>query len=208
MSEDDRRYTYRYERVLIDAARVLSPTLPGMTITLAGEHVEMLRNVVQYLGRLSTFVDAYEQDTYLVPDEADWDAITEMVAELEYRLMGSENVPFGINQRIVATYVVAKDGDGTFEANSEVVPVGYYWVIECASLSNFSGQRGTAFVSVVHSSGTFYAAVKNALPQYERVFTPKPLVLAAGDYVKFSQGNVLDLDSMRFGLWGYSVKIP
>jgi len=208
MTEEERRHPYRYDRVLIESARVLDPQLAPVTVCLSGAHVEMLRNIVHYLDRPTTFVDTYEEDTYLVPDEADLENVATSVAELEYALMGNDNLPFGINERLVETYVVAKDGDGTFEANSSAVPAGYYWVVECAALSNFSGQRGTAFVSVVHAAGTFYAAIKNLLPQYERVFTPKPLTLSPGDYVRFSQGNVLDLDSLRCGVWGYKIKIP
>jgi len=208
MTEEERRYPYRYDRVLIDAARVLSPELPGITITLSGAHVEMLRNLMLYLDRPTSFVATYEEDTYLVPDDTDLETIATVVAELEYKLMGSENLSFGINERWAESSVVVKDGAGTFEASSTPVPAGYYYVMQRSSFANFSGQRGVAFISIVHDGTTYYALAQQTMLQYEPLAYSSPLVLSEGDYVKFSQGNVLDLDSLRYGVWGYKIKIP
>lgn len=208
MTEEERRYNYRYDRILIESARVLDPQLAPVTVCLSGAHVEMLRNIVHYLDRPTTFVETYEDDTYLVPDEADLETIATAVAELEYVLMGSENLSFGINERWAESSVVAKDGAGTFEASSTPVPPGYFYVLQRASLANFSGQRGAAFISIVHDGTTYYASAQQTMLQYEPLVHSSVLVLAAGDYVKFSQGNVLDLDSLRYGVWGYKIKIP
>ena len=97
MDEEQGWLKYRYDRILIESSRIITPTLPGCTVVLNGAQVEMLRNCAHYLDRRSTFVSEYGDLTYETPDNDDWDDIRAQVADLEEKLMGDVNVPFGLS---------------------------------------------------------------------------------------------------------------
>lgn len=82
-----RRHKYAVNRILIPAARILSPEFNAIVVFLTGSHVEILRNLLAYATRENTFVDEYHNEYYLSPDSEDWDSISAIVAELEYMLM-------------------------------------------------------------------------------------------------------------------------
>ena len=83
-----RRKTYYEPRVLVDTESVLNNTFPDVLLCLTGEQANMLRNMTQYLHRRSTFAQDLETGYYAAPDESDWDTISALVADLEYKLMG------------------------------------------------------------------------------------------------------------------------
>lgn len=89
MADPLRRHKYAFNRILIPAARILSPEFNAVYIFLTGSHVEILRNLLDYANRENTFVDEYHDGYYLSPDATDWDSIGAIVAELELMLMGT-----------------------------------------------------------------------------------------------------------------------
>lgn len=84
-----RRHKYAFNRILIPAARILSPEFNAVYIFLTGSHVEILRNLLDYANRQHTFVDEYHDGYYISPDDTDWALIRLIVAELELMLMGT-----------------------------------------------------------------------------------------------------------------------
>jgi hypothetical protein len=79
---------YYRPRVLIGTADLLDPPLPDMTLVcLTGSELLLLRNVLDYCHRRSTFVVTYGTDTYVTPDNETWDVVQAIVAELEGKLM-------------------------------------------------------------------------------------------------------------------------
>lgn len=84
-----RRHKYALNRILIPAARILSPEFNAAYIFLTGSHVELLRNLLDYANRETTFVDEYHDEYYTSPDSADWQLLQLIVAELELMLMGT-----------------------------------------------------------------------------------------------------------------------
>lgn len=92
MSEDWRVKEYYRTRVLISTDRVINPQLPASIVCLTGAHLEMLRNLTQYLHRRSTFVSEYGEHNYLAPSNEEWDIIQASVADLEEVLMGCEGI--------------------------------------------------------------------------------------------------------------------
>jgi len=90
MSEYESWQVKRYyrPRVLIPYADLVDPPLPEMTIVcLTASELVLLRNVLDYCHRRSTFVVTYGTDFYVAPGHVEWDAIESMVAELEGKLM-------------------------------------------------------------------------------------------------------------------------
>lgn len=92
MTEDWQRKKYYKPRVLIDANRVLSSSFDDIWVCLTGAELEMLRNLTQYLHRHSTFVLDYASHYYITPGNEDWDTIQQIVANLEEKLMGCEDL--------------------------------------------------------------------------------------------------------------------
>lgn len=92
MSETWRHKTYYKPRVLISTERVLDPQFADGLICLTGAELEMVRNLTQYLHRRSTFAESESAAGYLTPDTADWDTIQALVANLEEKIMGCEDL--------------------------------------------------------------------------------------------------------------------
>ena len=98
MSQNWRRKTYYRPRVLVDTERVLNPEFCDVWLCLTGSQLEMLRNLTQYLRRRSTYASEYAANTYLAPTEAEWDDILAIVADLEEKLMGCDDLTTAIEQ--------------------------------------------------------------------------------------------------------------
>lgn len=88
MSEVERRTRYDDRRVLIETERVLASQFRSTLLSLTGAQIELLRNVVAYLNRASTFVTVYAGTYYLTPTACEWDSLQSIVADLEETLMG------------------------------------------------------------------------------------------------------------------------
>lgn len=89
MADVLRRHKYALNRILIPAARILSPEFNAIYVLLTGSHVELLRNLIDYANRETTFVDEYHDDYYTSPDSTDWDLLQLIVSELEELLMST-----------------------------------------------------------------------------------------------------------------------
>lgn len=110
MSEE--RRAYRYDRVLIESDRILSPQFHDAVVFLSGAQIELLRNMTQYLNRLNTYVSEYHPDYYLTPDASDYDAILAIVADMEEKLMGNPNTIWGYSERWTYSSHIAASGGG------------------------------------------------------------------------------------------------
>ena len=136
MSESERRRKYRYDRVLIETARVLSSTFDDAVVFLSGAQLEMLRNVTQYLRRLATYVTEYNPGYYLTPTSADYDDILAIVADLEEQLMGNPNTIWGYKDTYRDVNYTTVSGTGTRTLYYGTVPSGEVWRIEGLTASN------------------------------------------------------------------------
>lgn len=87
MSETWRIKRYYNPRVLIPVSQVVDNPYDGRLIWLSGAETDLLRNLLEYAHRRSTFVSTYRSADYLAPDNEEWDSIESIVAELEAKLM-------------------------------------------------------------------------------------------------------------------------
>jgi len=207
MGDPDRRFAYRDDRILIDSERVLASSFPMVGLVVSGGQLEILRNLVNYGGRLSTFVETYESSTYLAPEEDDWLTIQAILADLELNLMGDENVLWGYAGQWSERLDEEKDGDGTFVKTSAAVPVGYVYVLQSAFLVNTSGPRGHTYIQVNDGVGLHYLEHSNSLPMYNPLTFNGQVALKEGDTVRFSMQACIDGDDLRLGVLGYKMKI-
>lgn len=129
MSVNERTRKYRYGRVLIETARVLSPAFDDAVVFLSGAQLEMLRNVTQYLRRLDTYVSEYTPGYYLTPTVADYDDILSIVADLEETLMGNPNTLWGYKDRLAESEEAWGDGAADVWVVVGPVPEGEVWVL-------------------------------------------------------------------------------
>ena len=90
MSEVWRKKTYYQPRIIVETQRVLESSLKDSLICLTGAEIEMLRNMVHYLERRSTFASEYQQSFYLCPSNEEWDNLMPIVASLQEKLMGCD----------------------------------------------------------------------------------------------------------------------
>lgn len=162
MSESERRRNYRYNRVLIESARVLAPQFDDAVVFLTGAQIEMLRNVTQYLNRLDTYVDEHNLGYYLTPDAADYDDILEIVADLEETLMGNPNTIWGYSDRLSESVGKQLTADGTYNRILFTVPAGKVYIVNQVSSLNEDSAVETRFRI---NTGTATHEIRVADPQ-------------------------------------------
>lgn len=111
-----RRKWYVRDRVLIETARILDPQFDDAIVALSGAQLELLRNLMVYVNRESTFATAYYDRYYLAPTTGEWDSLQSIVADLEEKLMGNGVGGF-YDAYVCVRDVKAVDSDGgTFTA--------------------------------------------------------------------------------------------
>ena len=189
MDEEQASLKYHYDRILIESSRIITPTLPGCTLVLNGAQVEMLRNCVHYLDRRSTFVSEYGAVTYETPDDDDWDEIRAQVADIEEKLMGNENVPWGFNERIVGQVIDTSATAGTNILNSTTVPAGEMWVIDYTNALNVNTACSLVYI-ILYGGGI-------------KVIVEQSTTLAAGQYLKgVPKSTLQEGDNIEFQFFG------
>lgn len=87
-----RRKSFYSKRILIPVEDVLNPPFQEGFVCLTGAQVNIMRNMLKYAHRRSTFVSEYHDAYYLAPDNDEWDAIEAIVADLEEALMGCSEI--------------------------------------------------------------------------------------------------------------------
>jgi hypothetical protein len=92
MSDAWRRKSYYRPRVLVQTDAVLESTFPDAVVCLTGGQVNLLRALLEYADRRSTFVSEYQTDGYLAPTEEEWEQLTDVVAQLEEAMSGCEDI--------------------------------------------------------------------------------------------------------------------
>lgn len=195
-------------RVIVDSKAFLNTEFNDAVLFLTGGHIELMRNLMQYANRRSTWVSDYYIGYYLEPTDADWNLIQQSVAELEYVLMGNNNVIFGYNERIHEWLGGTKTGAGQYNALSTAVPAGYVHRIEAISIRNVTGTRGGTGIFVI-GDATYYAIKYDSTPViYIPLLVTGCFTLEAGDQVNVRMAGCLDGDVIEAGLWGYRMEVP
>ncbi|GAG80732.1 unnamed protein product, partial [marine sediment metagenome] len=137
-----RKHVAPQYRVLVDAKAFLNTQINAAVLYFTPGQIELMRNMMQYANRRTTWVSDYYIGYYLSPDDTDWNLIQAEVADLEDTLMGNNNVLFGYNDRIVEDLGGTKSGAGQYAASSTAVPAGYVHRIEAIFIRNNTGSRG------------------------------------------------------------------
>ncbi len=129
MSEETKQRSYRTLDVLVEGARVLSSSYPTIGVILTGQELEILRNLMNYTQTRGMFVGEYHPNYYLSVDDDDWLAIETILGALEGKLMGNDNVIWGVNDTLHLVQAGTDVGGGTYDQLHTAVPEGETWVI-------------------------------------------------------------------------------
>lgn len=203
-----RRRRYNPSRVLMGVADILDCPYPGDAVFLSGAQLTLLRNLTQYLHRVSTFVSEYQQTSYLVPTGDEWDALEAIVADMERILMGNENTIWGYNDRWFENLGETVSSPGIWYKSSTAVPAGEIHVLEfCWLVNNTTAGGKVRFSTVVDS-------VENRFYYNQTVFQTVPdiyngkVTLREGDVVRMAMMQVNIDDQIEACVWGYKMKVP
>jgi len=208
MSDTDTYYRYTDERVLLLTSQIFRPTAASAVIQLTGAQVEMLRNMTQYLNRPNTYVWEYEIDRYLTPDADNFDDILAIVANLEEKLMGNENVIWGFKERLHAKVEHTQVGAGAYTMTILTVPAGYVYVVNYIVSNN--ANRGLEHVHQICEAAdccNVHIQVTTAAGELA-INTRVNYVLEEGDCVKAVFTTSENGDFMVGRAWGYKMAVP
>lgn len=208
MGENERRRGYAYNRVLIESDRVLDPEFNDAVVFLSGAQIELLRNVTQYLNRLSTYVSEYNPGYYLVPTDEDFDDILEIVADMEETLMGNPNTIWGYKERWVESQSVEGIGAGSTYVDSDPVPEGYVYVLQHWMAVHAGGGPLSSTVYSKADGNEVVLFTAPALASADYALETANLTLSEGDYISF---RVVGLPVSTYGylrVSGYKMAVP
>lgn len=202
------RTNYRYDAILIEASRILSPQFDMQGIWLSGAQVELLRNTMAVLNNPKTFVDEYQDDYYLTATDNDWDTIRATVADLERKLMGNDNVLWGYNDRLLTMQTHIMIAPGTFVQSHDTCPSGEAWVIEGVSIG--TSHTGATVYPLNYVEAVNYAITEVISPIVNTwaVRSGLRVVLSEGDGIRFAWGGVVVDQNLTTFVWGYKMKVP
>jgi len=204
----EQRYGYTYHRVLVDSARILDSQFDDAVIYVTGAQLEMLRNMTQYLHRLSTYVSDYQPGYYLSPTVEDYDDILAIVADLEDVLMGNPNTIWGYKDRWYEAIATQSTGESHTYARTTVVPEGYVYKLEQYSAVHTAGTTCAVLLTldVGGSNPVLYDAP--ALPSDDWVYGPENMTLKEGDRITWRVTG-LPLDDWAYlRVWGHTMVVP
>jgi hypothetical protein len=207
VGEDEFRYRYREDRVLLDYRGFLPDEGVGQAVYLTQSELQMLRNMCGYLDRRSTWVFQYHDGFYNAPSNDDWDMISALVAELEGKLMPSQVTPWGYTDRWLEDLGGVQSGDGNYVGLSTQVPPGYVYVVQGLFGRNDSRSpmRITLYVS---GSGINHPVFNKETPaQYEAVLWDGEMVLKAGESALVYVVGCLNGDLIVASVRGYKMVI-
>lgn len=99
------------------------------------------------------------------------------------------------------------EADGPWVGWTALVPPGYIYVLQCASVCNTSGNRGERYVYFVHGAA-FCKVVHTALPVKDMpdIWRGK-ILLGERDYVYMTHEDCLAGDVIEAAVWGYKMRV-
>ncbi len=207
MSEENAQHSYVETEVLIDSARVLSSSFPSIGVVLAGNELEILRNMLNYATRRRTFVGAYHDNYYLVADDDDWLDIESIVAVLEEKLMGNDNVLWGYGEQLVIREDNTTTGAGAFVQSHDDVPADEVWIVTGVS---FFSDKATGIVNIYARAPVAAIGLVATQSMSINKYVAPPigrLVLEEGDNIEFSWSGLSASQRIISNVWGYKMNV-
>ena len=195
-------------RILVSAKAFLNTTIADGVFYFTASQIELMRNLVDYANRRTTFVSDYYIGYYLSPDDTDWDLIQAIVADLENTLMGNPNTLWGYLDRLADSKTQVKSGDGDHNMTFDTCPEGEVWIVNAVCGHNgttacqieFTMLNPSYFfpVHIFESSGIDEYSIKSSLSH----------IMKEGDYLRVTFRSCIDGDSLSGKITGYKMSVP
>jgi len=208
MSESERQYKYRDDRILIEASRVMTPQFSGCVVHLTGSDLEMLRNLTTYLHVKSSWVSSYGNGYYMVPDDTDWDTLQALVAELELTLMGNNNTIFGYNDRVAEEKIKLGALAGLNTLTTPAVPSNEMWCITSITVFNGISVSSPLVLRAMLGTKAHYIFMKNSQPAGIPINVQTQLYMKEGDTIECDFFGTTYGDNLYLLIAGYSMIVP
>lgn len=208
MTDFSRKRVAPQHRVLIDGKAFLNTTINAAVLYFTPGQIELMRNLMQYANRRSTFVSDYYIGYYLEPDDADWNLIQQEVADLEETLMGNNNVIWGYKDRHAENPSNTSMPAGTSDILGALVPEGEVWEVTGMSCTAISATCNRMRVGY-KADTTFMFAGEKIDPGSDVLYSfPMDVILKEGDRLFWRlYGMTLNDDAYGFG-WGSEMEVP
>jgi len=144
----------------------------------------------------------------MMPNNADFDDILAIVADLEETLMGNPNTIWGYKDRWYENVQDVKSGAGNFTLQTAVVPAGY--IYRCDLITSVNVNTVLNHIHEVYAGGTgvpfaTYAGVGANI--WQPTF-PLGFVLKEGDRMGVSFVSCLDGDTLVMRVIGTKMAVP
>jgi hypothetical protein len=165
--------------------------------------------MTQYLNERTTFVDVYHTGYYQLPNDGDWDEIQAIVADLELRLMGSDNTLWGYNTQLAEREDDTLDYAGSFVQEHMAVPAGEVWVIH--SISLWTDTQAADADCAINLGGFVQPAIFETVTvpaDGSKVASPLNVVLEQGNKVRVTWWGLANGQRIKTDILGYKMKVP
>lgn len=208
MVDVTRKHVAPEYRVLVNAKTFLNPDFSDACLFFTGGQIELMRNLMQYANRRSTFVSAYWIGYYESPDDADWNLIQQRVADLEETLMGNNNVIWGFSDRYYEVITDESMPAGIGELLGGVVPEGEVWEVTGMSFIHSSASVNRARVGPKY--GALYINVGEVIsPAASTLYSfNMDVILKEGDRLYWKFYNLTLNDDVYAWAWGSKMEVP
>ena len=202
-----RKHVAPAHRILVDAKAFLNTEFDDAVLFFTGGQIELMRNLVDYANRRTTFVSDYYIGYYLSPTDADWNLIQASVADLEGTLMGNPNTIWGYHDTYLEEIVEPDMPAGNSNIDGATVPEGEVWRITGYSAQIISATC-TGWWLVVDSSPDDCIVDAMYGPATGIVYPEKlDVVLKEGDHLYGRFYTMTLNDDAYLYLWGYKMKV-
>jgi hypothetical protein len=207
VGEDEFRYRYKEDRVLLDYRQFLPDEGVGQAVFLTDPELQMLRNMCEYLDRRSTWVFQYGIGYYDAPSNDDWDMIQGLVAELEGKLMPTGNVCWGYADSLLLQDSTGDADPGTNVFALDAVPTGEIWIVNGISLVNINSPwQGVVDAYLAGGIATVYSNYTGIAAQWG-TWNGILIVLKEGEHLNFSIFGCTAGDDLYCNAWGYKMAV-
>ncbi|GAH01275.1 unnamed protein product, partial [marine sediment metagenome] len=129
MVDATRKHIAPQHRVLVDAKAFLNTEINAGVLYFTPGQIELMRNLMQYANRRTTWASDYYIGYYLSPTDEDWNLIQQEVADLEETLMGNNNTLWGYSDQYYDVLQDLSMPAGVEDMYGSVVPEGEVWEV-------------------------------------------------------------------------------
>jgi hypothetical protein len=153
-------------------------------------------------------VGEYYDSYYKVADDTDWAIIESVIANLEEKLMGNNNVIIGYNDRVFEVVNDLGVPSGTRTLQMTIVPAGYVYFIQAIAMRNDDSSVNQTKAAAMATDALIIERISPAgAGLWYPLLTPG-LVLKEFDTIEGTFYDCSASDDLHLKVWGYKMQVP